>query len=183
MPYFFMFPNVHECRRVIIMERFGRLAKKASDYFGYVAGVFIAINMALVVYSVVARIFFRAPIAGLTDLVGFASGISALFAFAYTQKEDSFIKVDFVGEYFPQKVQLILQLLFAVLEVALFALVSYRFFVYGISTYANGNVTWVMYLPYYPIAFIGCLGMAMLTLMMLVQSVERIKTLKGDISK
>lgn len=165
------------------MGRLEKVVKKASDYFGYVAGIFIAINMALVVYSVVARLFFRAPIAGLTDLVGFASGISALFAFAYTQKEDSFIKVDFVGEFFPKKIQLILQIIFAVLEVPLFALVSYRFFVYGMSTYANNNVTWVMFLPYYPVAFIGCLGMAMLTLMMLVQHVERIKKLKGDIAQ
>ncbi|MDI9520495.1 MAG: TRAP transporter small permease [Bacillota bacterium] len=165
------------------MEGFKKFVYKVADYFGLVAGLFIVINMVLVVYSVVARIFFKAPIAGLTDLVGFASGISALFAFAYTQKENGFITVDLINEYAPVKFQMVLHILFSILEIGLFALVTYRFFVYGNSTLQNNNVTWVMYLPYYPVAFIGCLGMGMLTLVMVARSMERFQALKGGKTK
>ncbi|MGI6214673.1 MAG: TRAP transporter small permease [Christensenellales bacterium] len=155
-----------------------KATKKTADYLGYVSGLFIIVNMALIVYSVCARIFFKAPIPGLTDLVGFASGISAFFAFAYTQKEKGFISVDLAGEFFPKKLQLILHVLFSIVEIILFALVTYRFFIYGISTFENNNVTWVMYLPYYPVAFIGCLGMGILTITMVAQNIERFFELK-----
>ena len=124
----------------------------------YGSAIFIFGNMLIVVYSVVARMVFRAPIAGLTDLVGFISGVSAALAFGYTEMQNSYIKIDLFKDKFPPTAKKILNIILELLSAAVMVIVIRQFIVYGLLCIKANTVTWVMYLPFYPLCFLLAFG-------------------------
>jgi TRAP-type C4-dicarboxylate transport system permease small subunit len=153
------------------LEKLKKIVYKLDDILGGVSSVFIFANMVVVTISVAMRILLHSPISGLTDIVGFLSALNAAFALGYTEKEKGFIQVDFVREFFPRSLQRVILSLISCISIVALGIITVQFFRYGLSTYANSNVTWVMFLPYYPIAF-GCfLGMLFYTITSLLHFV------------
>lgn len=141
------------------MKNLQKVIYKLDDLAGALSCFFIFANMLVVAYSVAMRIIFKSPISGLTDIVGFLSALNAALALGYTEKEQGFIQVDFVKEYFPRLLQRFITVIIGLIAIIGLGFISVQFFKYGLSTYENKNVTWVMFLPYYPIAFACFVGM------------------------
>lgn len=156
------------------MKRVQKVIYKLDDLVGSVSCFFIFANMLVVAYSVAMRIIFKSPISGLTDIVGFLSALNAALALGYTEKERGFIQVDFVREYFPRLLQRFIAVIIGMISIVGLAFISVQFFKYGLSTYKNGNVTWVMFLPYYPIVFACFAGMVLYTLTTILHFISEI---------
>lgn len=160
------------------MEIFKKVIHKLNDITAYGSCILIAANMLVVTYSVIMRMAFGNPISGLTDIVGFVSAAAAALAFGYTEKEHGFMQVDFVKEYFPKSIQMVLHLILGVISIAALAILTYRFVVYGINCYNLGTMTWVAFLPYWPICILLVIGCGIYTLTTVYHFIEEFIRLK-----
>lgn len=165
------------------MKNIQKVIYKLDDLAGAVSCFFIFANMLVVAYSVAMRIIFKSPISGLTDIVGFLSALNAAFALGFTEKERGFIQVDFVKEFFPRMLQRLIAFVVGLIGIIGLGIISVQFFKYGLSTYQNGNVTWVMFLPYYPIAFACFVGMLFYSLTSVLHFVNEIISWKEGTDK
>ena len=161
------------------MELFKKIVVKLNDLAGYGSSFLIAANMVIVTYSVIMRLLFDSPLSGLTDVVGFISAGSAALAFGYTEKERGFMQVDFVKEYFPKSVQMVIHLVLGLISIAALAILTWRFIIYGISCYQLGTMTWVAFLPYWPICILLVIGCALYTLTTVYHFIIDFKSIKG----
>ena len=162
------------------MKSFRTVVYTLDQYFGYLSCFFIVANMLIVVYSILMSHFFNSPIAGLTDIVGFVSALNVAFALGYTEKERSFVQIEFVANFFPMILQVIIHVIVGVINMSILTVVLLQFFNYGLSTYASGNVTWVMYLPFYPVAFACCIGFALYLLTTVVHFLDQFIEWRSD---
>jgi len=161
------------------LKNLQKVIYKLDDIAGALSCFFIFANMLVVAYSVAMRIIFKAPISGLTDIVGFLSALNAALALGFTEKERGFIQVDFVKEYFPRLLQRLITVIIGLIAIIGLGFISVQFFKYGLSTYQNKNVTWVMFLPYYPIAFACFAGMVLYFLTSVLHFINEIISWKG----
>lgn len=139
---------------------------------------FLFAGMATVAISVFLRVFFNSPIAGLTDIIAFFCGLNAVLSWGYVEQEDGFVQVDFVKEYLPVVVQRICYVVVSIITIIALGFVAYRFVLYTIDTYVKETVTWVLYLPYYPIAFACFVGMLMYCLTFALRVVDNVRKWK-----
>lgn len=160
------------------METLKKVVHKVDNLAAYGSCFLIVSNMLVVTYSVFMRMVFDNPISGLTDIVGFVSAAAAALAFGYTEKEHGFMQVDFVKEYFPKSIQIVLHFVLGIIAVAVLAVLTYRFLVYGISCYNQGTMTWVAFLPYWPICILLVVGCAIFTLTTVYHFFEELIRLK-----
>ena len=162
------------------MDTFKKIVGKIDDFAAYGSCFLIFVNMAVVTISVILRMAFGKPISGLTDIVGFISAGAAALSFGYTEKEHGFMQVDFVKEYLPKSVQHVLHILLGILSIGVLGLVTYRFVVYGITCYNLGTVSWVVFLPYWPICILLVIGCGIYTLTTIYHFILEIEKWKEE---
>ena len=149
---------------------------KLCDIFNILACICIFANMMVVVAHVVGRVFFKSPIFGLVDIVGFAFGLSCVFAFCVTEKNNGHVKLDFLMEKLPPAGKKILHTILSVLYLATIAIIAFQFYRYTASTFNNKTVTWIVRLPYYPVVFLTAVGFTFYFLTALVNCLSFFET-------
>ncbi len=162
------------------MNKFKKIVDKLDTIVGYGACLMIFLNMLIVTVSVIARLTVGFTVSGITDVVGFVSAIAAALSLGYTEKENGFISVDFVKEYFPRLIRHLLHIVVGVMSIAVLGVLSYRFILYGKSCYELGTISWVMYIPYWPICFLLVLGCLCYCVTSIYHFVEEITKWKED---
>ncbi len=127
----------------------------------YVAGVATVIMMGVTVVDVVLRIFHIA-ITGAYDLVRAFGVISVACALPYVTATKGHIAIEFFYHKSGRKGRLILDLVFRLSALVLFALLSYHTFRHGITLFRSGEVFANLGMPVFWIPFvisINCLLM------------------------
>ena len=90
-----------------------------------VAGAAIIAMMLLTCVDVVLR-YFRRPIPGTYELVCFLGAVSVAFAMAHTYVERSHVAVSFVVNYFPKRIQSLIDTITGSFGFAFFALIAWN---------------------------------------------------------
>ena len=157
-----------------MFERIKKFIFSVDDAFGMIGNLCIVVNMLIVTTSILMRILFRSPIAGLVDIVGMISGVIIALTIAYTEKENGHISADFIVAYFPKIVQKISFIIVSLLSNALLAILGWRLFIYAQKAYETGSASWVINIPFFPVAFLCSLGMFLFFLTTLVKCIDRI---------
>ncbi len=144
----------------------------------YGAALIIFLTMATVTYSVIARILFKTPLPGLTDMVSMANGLTVAFALSVAQYKDKHVRVDFVREYMPKAISQKVYVIINALMLMVLAFISYRFALYAMSTLKSGSQTWIMAIPYWPVVTTICLGLIVFWLTVLYRYISTIMSWK-----
>lgn len=118
-----------------------------------IVGAICLIGMsALTCVDVVGR-FFKHPVFGSVELVGFMGVLAVAAALPFTHETNGHIGVELFVRRLSARKRVFIDICTAVLSLVLFALVSWRMVVYGINLERSGEVSMNLKLPEYLIVF------------------------------
>lgn len=148
---------------------------KFSGFLKFIGAAAITAMMLLTVVDVIGR-FFKYPIFGSIELVGFLATIIVAAALPYTYKVEGHVGVEILVRLLSKKVQLIIDLFTRTLTLFLFCLVSWQMFLYAQDIHKTGEVSMNLEFPIYYIIYLLAFGL-------LVFSVTIIETIFEDIKQ
>lgn len=134
------------------MERWLKAVELASRLTNAMAGVSLSFIMAITVLDVVFR-FFRKPIVGTYELVGFAGAVVIGFALPLTSWDRAQIYVDFFVEKFPKAGRASIHILTRALSITLFGLLGWNLIRIAMDYQRAGEVSPTLEVPFYPVAY------------------------------
>ncbi|MEJ5376893.1 MAG: TRAP transporter small permease [bacterium] len=134
------------------MGGFAKTVRDLSRFTNLLAGVSLSFIMFLTVLDVILR-FFRKPIVGTYELVGFAGAVVIGFAVPLTSWDRAQIYVDFFLEKLPRAARNLMNLLTRVLSIALFAALGWNLIRIAMDYQRTGEVSATLQLPFYPVAY------------------------------
>ena len=150
------------------LERLSAGLRKALLVAG---GVSLLLLTLLATANVALRVF-RVPVGGTYEVVSFLGAVVTAGALGFTQKRKDHIVVDILSDRFPAPVKRFLDRVSYLLMFALFAVVSWQTFVYGMRLMQTGERSETLRFAFYPFVFLVCLGFAVLALTILLDLVE-----------
>ncbi len=102
--------------------------------------------------DVVGR-FFRHPIFGAVEIVGFMATLAVAMALPYTHQEKGHIGVEILFRTFSPRWQRIVDLCTSLLSLGLFILITWRMVAYGLDLQESGEVSMNLQFPVYLIVY------------------------------
>jgi TRAP-type C4-dicarboxylate transport system permease small subunit len=157
------------------MRVISRVLNKFSDFLKLIGAVALTAMMMLTVVDVIGR-FFKTPVFGSVELVGFLATIIVAAALPYTYKVDGHVGVEILVRLLPEKIQTWMDIFTRTLTLILFGLITWQMFLYAEDIYKTGEVSMNLEFPIYYIVYL-------LAFALLVFTVTIVETIFQDITK
>lgn len=152
-----------------------------NKIMAYLAATALLGMMLLTVADVCGRYIFSRPIKGTWELVGFLLVAAGSLGLGYCQVKKGHIRVDFLLQRFPEKVQAIITTLAHFIGFVAFSVLCWRCAVYAHYYFSltRGNATDTLHIPLYPFVLVLAVGTGMLALVLLFDLVHSLAKVKG----
>jgi len=134
------------------MEDIFSIIKKLSHFMYWIAGVALASIVFLTVTDVILRRF-RMPIDWAYEVVVLLGAIAIGFSVPQTTLDKGHVLMDFFIARLPSKVQRIFIVITRCLGIFIFFIFGWRVFPYGNNLWRSGQVSPILLLPEYPVAY------------------------------
>ncbi|MBW1767830.1 MAG: TRAP transporter small permease [Deltaproteobacteria bacterium] len=144
-----------------------------------IIGAACLVGMALLTCADVTGRFFRHPILGSMEIVGFMAIITVAMALPYTHRIGGHVGVEILVRRFSERTQTIIDIITRALSIFLFAIVTWQMALYALSMQRSGEVSMNLELPVYVIIYITSFCLLILTLAILQETFGHIKKLKS----
>ena len=159
------------------MNIFISMLDRLSGFLKFIGASAITIMMLLTVVDVIGR-FFKHPIFGSVELVGFLAVITVAAALPYTYKMDGHVGVEILVRLFSKKTQLWIDIFTRSLSLILFSVISWQMFLYAKDIHETGEVSMNLEFPIYYIVYILAIGLTIFSVTILERIVDTIKQLR-----
>ncbi len=159
------------------MKLFNQLLDRTSGGLKFIGALALVCMMMLTVADVIGR-FFKHPIFGSVELVGFLAVIVMAAALPYTFKMDSHVGVEIVVRLLSKKTQLWINLLTQTLSLCLFSIIAWQMFLYAGDIYETGEVSMNLEFPIYYIVYLLAAALVIFSVTILERIVDTVKQLK-----
>lgn len=159
------------------MNTFSKALEKFSGLLKVIGAIALTGMMLLTVVDVVGR-FFKHPIFGSVELVGFLATIVVAAALPYTYKVDGHVGVEILVRLLSKKTQLIIDLFTRTISLVLFYLVTWQMFLYAEDIQKTGEVSMNLEFPIYYIVYVLAFGLLVFTITIVETIVDNIKQLR-----
>ena len=159
------------------MGIFSKALDKFSGLLKVIGAAALTIMMLLTVVDVVGR-FFKSPIFGSVELVGFLATIVIATALPYTYKVDGHVGVEILVRLLSKKTQLIIDIFTRTISLVLFCLVTWQMFLYAEDIYKTGEVSMNLELPLYYIIYLLAFGLLIFSVTILETILKNIQQLR-----
>ena len=156
-----------------------RTVARIGKGFNWIASAAVVFMMVLSTADVLSRLFNK-PIPGAYEIVGFLGTVVVSFALAFTSLEKGHIAVEILVSRLPQRVQLAIESLNALIGALLFGLISFQAVRYALDIKRSGEVSLTLQMPVYPFILGIAVGCGLLSLLLLADS---FKSLRRTFSK
>jgi len=134
------------------MERLLQIVSAINKPLTIVAGSALGFVILITVADVVLR-FFGRPIPGTFELVCLAGGILICFSIPLTSWARSQIQVEFLVMKLPPRIKKIVNVVTKCLGIGLFLLIAWNVVLLGNELRESGEVSIVLRMPFYPVAY------------------------------
>ncbi len=134
------------------MATFLRIISRLSNIMYACSGVVLTFMMVLTVADVILRYLGR-PIPGTYELVGLSGAVVVGFAIPYTSLVRGHIFVEFLIDRFEKGRREVILIFTKVLILLLFVAFGINLFRTGMDMAATGEVTQILRIPFYPVAY------------------------------
>lgn len=138
--------------------------------------------MLLTVADVICR-FFKHPIFGSVELVGFMATISVAAALPHTYRSGGHVGVEILVQLLSEKVQCLVDIVTRAVSLVLFGLITWQMFLYAGEIQRTGEVSMNLEFPIHYIIFVLALGLLAFSFTILETIVRDMIKLKGLIKK
>ena len=149
-----------------------RIVHKLSGWLEIVAGAALVIVMFLSGADVVGRTFGR-PIPGAYEIISFAGGLVLGFAIPASAIGKVHVIVDLVIAKLTPGPKAVLHFISRLMGAGLLCATGYALIMMGSKLRATGEVTPVLQLPFYPIAYAMGLAFLVTALILLLESISK----------
>jgi TRAP-type C4-dicarboxylate transport system permease small subunit len=158
------------------LDRLGHFLEKSiypvSSFLHHV-GQWVAVLMVLLtVTDVCLRYVFNLPILGSYEITQFMMAILVFASLGYTMVVKDHVSVDLVTTKLPKRVQALLECITCFLAFVIFALAAWRNVIHAVTTWKRNDVSTELFIPVSPFVLFVALGLAILSLVLLVQCVK-----------
>jgi TRAP-type transport system small permease protein len=150
---------------------FVNLITGVSVRFAVVAEAAVVALMLLTAADVLGRYLFNHPVPGAFELTEYLGVIFVASSIACAAVRKAHVDVDILMIHLPVRVQLIAAVFGGIISFAMFAIVSWRSFVYSVAQYDANYYSPFLHVPTYPFIFIIGIGCALLSLVILTETV------------
>lgn len=145
-----------------------------SKGFDALAGISLLAVMLLVVLNIVLRAFFKSPILGTYEYVGFLSSLVVGLALAHCALKNGHIAVGFLVAKLPERFRACIDALTNIIAAVFFVFCSWHMLDYARSFAASGEVALTTKLPFYPFVYGLAAALVLLCLVLVLRAVEMI---------
>ncbi len=161
------------------MHVLSQVLNKLSDILKIIGAVALTIMMMLTVVDVIGR-FFKSPIFGSVELVGFLATIVVAAALPYTYKMDGHVGVEILVRLLPDKPQIWIDIVTRTLTLVLFILITWQMFLYADDIQHTGEVSMNLQFPIYYIVYLLSFALLIFTVTiveMIFQDIQKLRKL------
>lgn len=150
---------------------------KFSNLLKGIGGIALTCMMLLTVVDVIGR-FFKHPIFGSVELVGFLATIVVAAALPYTHKIDGHVGVEILVRLLSEKAQLWFDIVTRSLSLVLFSLITWQMFLYAQDIRHTGEVSMNLEFPIYYIIYLLAFALLVLSVTILETILENVTQLR-----
>jgi TRAP-type C4-dicarboxylate transport system permease small subunit len=161
------------------MHVLSQVLNKLSDILKIIGAVALTVMMMLTVVDVIGR-FFKSPIFGSVELVGFLATIVVAAALPYTYKMDGHVGVEILVRLLPDKPQIWIDIVTRTLTLVLFILITWQMFLYADDIQHTGEVSMNLQFPIYYIVYLLSFALLIFTVTiveMIFQDIQKLRKL------
>lgn len=137
-----------------------------------VAQVVAVLMVMITVSDVFLRYIFNSPILGSYEVTEFMMAVLVFASVGYTMAVKDHVSVDLVTTKLPERVQALLECITCFLAFGLFAVAAWRNVLHAVTTWKRHDVSFELFIPVSPFVLFVALGLAILSLVLLVQFVK-----------
>lgn len=156
---------------------FDRFFNLVSNLLRSAGALALALMMFITVADVAGR-FFKHPIFGSMEIVGFLSVVVAAAVLPHTYKVGGHVGVEIVTRLLPRKTRLLLDLFTRTLTLILFSVVAWQMFVYAKDMQKAGEVSMNLEFPLHYIVLVLAVSLAFFSGTILQQIVDTVNQLR-----
>ncbi|THB80231.1 MAG: TRAP transporter small permease [Desulfobacteraceae bacterium] len=150
---------------------------KFSDILKIIGAISLSGMMFLTVVDVIGR-YFRHPIFGSVEIVGFLATIVIATALPYTHKMDGHVGVEILVRLLSKKTQLWIRICTQLLSLILFVLITWQMFLYAHDIHKTGEVSMNLEFPIYYIVYLLAFGLLAFTATIIESIILNLKQLR-----
>jgi len=159
------------------MTFFSKTLDKFSGILKIIGCVAIVAMMTLTVFDVVGR-FFKYPIFGAIEIIGFLAAIIVATALPYTHKVEGHVGVEILVRLLPPKMQVGLKIITQALTLFLFSLITWQMFLYAMELDKTGEVSMNLQFPIHYLVYLIACGLLVFSVTIIETIFENIMKLK-----
>jgi TRAP-type transport system small permease protein len=138
-------------------------------------GVLTLVAMVFIpLIDITMRRFLTSPLPGAYELSEFVLGMMVFTTLAYCGVKGVHIVVDVVTSHLPKKTQKILDIVIYCVSWIMMGIMSWQLIMRALTVGTDHEVSTILYIPTFPFVLIAGIGCALLTLVFLTQSLEKI---------
>ena len=159
------------------MNNISKALDKFSGLLKIIGATALTAMMLLTVVDVIGR-FFKHPIFGSVELVGFLATIVVAAALPYTYKVEGHVGVEILVRLLSKKAQIIIDIFTGTLSLFLFYLVTWQMFLYAKDIQETGEVSMNLEFPIYYIVYLLAFGLLVFSVTIIETIFKNIKQLR-----
>ena len=159
------------------MNPFWRFVDRIQELMKIIGAVCLVGMMLLTCADVIGRLFGH-PIFGSVELVGFMATLAVVMALPYTHKVEGHIGVEILVRLLSEKTQTKIEICTGLLSLALFAIVTWRMWIYAGTMQQSGEVSMNLELPEHYVIYVAAFCLLIFVFIILQDIMANIRKLK-----
>ena len=161
-----------------VLDRMTQYSRLVSEWFGWVGMLAFFMMVVSTCIDVIGAKLFKWPLPGSTEIVYMIQIVAIAGTLAIAQVEKQHIRMEFFVELVSKKMKALLTGIVSILGIALFVLLSWYSYKFGMKLLGTGDITTSAKMPLYPFAFwiaLSCIPMCFVLLVELINSIREMR--------
>ena len=160
-----------------VLEKFDRFNRRISFWVEWVGLAGLLLMMFITCIDVIGAKMFKTPVPGALDIVMISQLLAVAFAVAASLLLGRHVEVEFFVPLLPKTLQSIIDSFICLCCILLFAVISWRLFVYGYSMQESNEVSPTIRIPLFGFAYgaaVSCIPVCLIYVHRFILSIQRI---------
>lgn len=149
------------------IDALDKIISPVSIYFAYIGAAVLAVLVLMLMYSIIARRAFNAPLTGSFELTELSLVVIVFTILAYDSLKHESMIVELVVNLFPKRLRLFLAPVILFISVSMLALLSWQLFAQGQRVQGFHQTTRILQIPIYPFLYTAAFGVLLLAIVYL----------------
>jgi len=156
-----------------------KISKELSKWFCWIGGLALLSMTGVACLNMLLRPL-GTPLTGAYELVGFFGALVVALPLGYAQISRSHISVDILATRYSKRTQRIMNIISSFFCLIFFILVAWQSALYASAIWKRGETSETLRIIYHPFVYVVALCCLLLSLVLLVDFLKSIATVKGD---